>query len=106
MNFTEGKVIENMGAIYTVKKGRDQVTLSNKESAIDLMYALNVLDCYEPISRQEIKGNKEDMRLYEVDFLGKTIQVVSQADAEKVVHWMLSYGCNKTAIERLIKEGD
>ena len=95
-----------MNTIYVVKKGRQQVTLPNKESAIDLMYALNVLDCYEPITRQEIRGNREDLVLYEVGFLDKTIQAVGQSDAETIVHWMLTYGCKKIVVDKVAKEGD
>lgn len=91
-------------AIYTVKKGKEQVTLPNKISAVDLMYALNILDCYESITRQEIQGNKEDLQLYEVDFLGKTIQVVGQTDAEKVIHWLFTYGCKKVCVGKIEAE--
>lgn len=93
-------------AIYTIKKGKEHVTLPNKTSVIDLMYALNVLDCCEPISRQEIFGNREDLQLFEVDFLGKTIQVVGQADAERVIHWLFQYGCKKICMEKLEPESE
>lgn len=91
-------------SIFTVTKGRERVTLPNKESAIDLMYALNVLDCYESITRQEIQGNREDLQLFEVDFIGKTIQVVGQTDCEKVVNWLFTYGCTKMNIKKICKE--
>lgn len=91
-------------SIFTVTKGRERVTLPNKESAIDLMYALNLLDCYESITRQEIKGNREDLQLFEVDFLGKTIQVVGQSDCERIINWLFTYGCRKVSVEKLSQE--
>jgi len=92
--------------IYIVKKGdRERVTLPDLKSAQDLMYALNVLNCYEQIGKQEITGNKQDLVLYEVAFLDKAIKVVGQTDAETVLHWMLMYGCHKVSIEKLEEEG-
>lgn len=91
-------------SIFTVTKGRERVTLPNKESAIDLMFALNVLDCYESITRQEIKGNREDLQLFEVDFLGKSIQVVGQSDCERIINWLFTYGCKKICVEKINKE--
>ena len=93
-------------SIYVVKKGDERVTLPDSKSAQDLMFALNVLDCYEPVTKQVINGNRQDLELFEVCFLDKAIKVVGLNDAEKVSHWMLSYGCGKTALERLDKEGD
>lgn len=91
--------------IYVVKKGeKERVTLPDIKSAQDLMYALNVLNCYEPIGKQEITGNKQDLVLYEVTFLDKAVKVVGQTDAETVLHWMLLYGCNKVGIEKLSDE--
>lgn len=90
-------------SIFTVTKGRERVTLPNKESAVDLMYALNLLDCYESITRQEIKGNKEDLQLFEIEFLGKSIQVVGQTDCEKIVNWLFTYGCRKVSVQKLSK---
>ena len=88
--------------IYVVKKGeKERVTVPDVKSSQDLMYALNVLDCYEQVGRQVITGNKQDLVLFEVVFLDKAIKVVGQADAERVLHWMLTYGCNKVGIERL-----
>ena len=91
-------------AIYVVKKGDERVTLPDSKSAQDLMYALNVLDCFEAISKQMINGNRQDLELYEVCFLDKAVKVVGLTDAERVAHWMLVYGCNKTTIEKLAKE--
>jgi len=91
--------------IYIVKKGdRERVTLPDKKSAQDLMYALNVLDCYEPLTRQAITGNKQDLVLFEVTFLDKVVRVVGQTDAETVMHWMLLYGCHKVSIEKFEEE--
>lgn len=93
--------------IYVVKKGeRERVTLPDKKSAQDLMYALNVLDCYEPVARQTITGNKQDLELYEVSFLDRAVNIVGLTDAETVLHWMLSYGCRKVQIERLQNEAE
>lgn len=89
-------------SIFTVTKGKtERVTLPDRESAIDLMHALNVLDCYESVTRQEIQGNREDLIIYEVCFLGKNIRVVGQSDCEKVINWLFTYGCTKASIEKL-----
>ena len=91
--------------IYIVKKGeKERVTLPDIKSAQDLMYALNVLNCYEQVGKQEIAGNKQDLVLYEVSFLDKAVKVVGQTDAERVLHWMLLYGCHKVSIEKLEEE--
>ena len=88
--------------IYIVKKGdRERVTLPDIKSAQDLMHALNVLNCYESVGKQEITGNKQDLVLYEVSFLDKAVKIVGQTDAELVLHWMFTYGCNKVTIEKL-----
>lgn len=91
--------------IYVVKKGEhERVTLPDKKSVQDLMYALNVLDCYEQVGKQEITGNRQDLELFEVAFLDRAIKVVGQTDAERVLHWMFAYGCRKVSIEKLDKE--
>ena len=94
--------------IFTViKGGKDRVTLPDKKSMHDLMYALNVLDCYETLGKQEIKGNRQDLELFEVTFIDRAIKVVGKADAEKVIDWMLTYGCSKVGIEKLgVMEND
>lgn len=89
-------------AIYVVKKGSERVTLPDSKSAQDLMYALNILDCYEPIAKQVINGNKQDLELYEVAFLDKAVKIVGLTDAELVMHWMLLYGCRKVQIEKIV----
>lgn len=91
--------------LYFVKKGdHERVTLPDQKSATDLMYALNVLNCYEQVGKQELKGNKQELVLYEVTFLDKAIKVVGLSDAERVLHWMLIYGCTKVSITKLNKE--
>ena len=95
----------NSNTIYVVIKNEiERVTLPDHKSAQDLMHALNVLECYEPVRKQPITGNKQDLVLYEVTFLDKAIKVVGQTDAEKVMHWMFTYGCNKVGIEKLTDE--
>jgi hypothetical protein len=92
----------NGNTIFTVIKGnKERVTLPDKKSMQDLMYALNVLDCYEQLGKQEISGNRQDLEIYEVTFLDKAIKVVGQTDAQKVIDWMLTYGCTKVGIEKL-----
>ena len=88
-------------SIYVVKMGSSRVTLPDSKSATDLMYALNVLDCFEPVSKQVINGNKQDLELYEVSFLDKAVKIVGLTDAELVSHWMLVYGCRKVGIEKI-----
>lgn len=92
-------------SIYVIKKGNsEQVTVPDSKSAQDLMYALNVLDCFDPVAKQKITGNRQDLELYEVCFLDRAVKVVGLSDAERVAHWMLVYGCTKTSIEKLAKE--
>ena len=92
-------------SIYTIKKGStERVTVPDYKSALDLMYALNVLECYEPVAKQQIAGNKQDLELFEVCFLDKAIKVVGLSDAELVSHWMLTYGCTKVSIAKPNKE--
>ena len=90
----------NGSSIFVIQKGKERVTVPDKNSAVDLMYALNVLDCYEHITKQEIQGNREDLSLYHVAFMDKEILVVGQSDAEKVIHWMLVYGCDEVSIKK------
>lgn len=90
----------NGSSIFVIQKGKDRVTVPDKESAVDLMYALSLLDCYEPITKQEIQGNREDLSQYQVTFMDKKISVVGQADAEMVIHWMLVYGCDEVGIKK------
>ena len=91
-------------ALYFVKKGdHERVTLPDAKSATDLMYALNVLNCYEQVGKQELIGNKQELVLYEVTFLDKAIKVVGLTDAEKVLHWLFTYGCNKVGIARFFE---
>ena len=93
--------MSNGNTLYFVKKGdHERVTLPDSKSATDLMYALNVLNCYEQVGKQELIGNKQDLVLYEVTFLDKAIKVVGLTDAEKVLHWMMIYGCHKVSIEK------
>lgn len=93
-------------AIYVIKKGQERVTLPDNKSAQDLMFALNVLDCYEPVSKQLINGNKMDLELYEICFLDRAVKVVGLSDAELVLHWMMIYGCSKVSIEKLAQESE
>lgn len=93
-------------AIYVIKKGQERVTLPDNKSAQDLMFALNVLDCYEPVSKQLINGNKMDLELYEICFLDRAVKVVGLSDAELVLHWMMIYGCSKVSIEKLVQESE
>ena len=88
--------------IYVVKKGDfERVTTPDLKSAQDLMYALNILDCYDPISKQVITGNRQNLEIFEVTFLDRAVKVVGQTDAEMVLHWMLMYGCKKVGIEKI-----
>ena len=93
-------------SIYVVKMGSQRVTLPDSKSATDLMFALNVLNCFEPVSKQIINGNRQDLELYEVTFLDKAVKLVGLNDAELVSHWMLFYGCKKVGIEKLESAGD
>lgn len=87
--------------MHTIHKGVERVMLQDQSSATDLILSLTVLGCTEALKNQFILGNKEQLEVYEVSFLDKHIKVLTQADAEKVCHWMLDLGCQKTSIEKL-----
>lgn len=87
--------------MHTIHKGSERVMLQDQASATDLILSLTVLGCTEALKNQFILGNKEQLEVYEVSFLDKHIKVLTQTDAEKVCHWMLDLGCQKTSIEKL-----
>lgn len=87
--------------MHTIHKGSERVMLQDQSSATDLILSLTVLGCTEALKNQFILGNKEQLEVYEVSFLDKHIKVLTQTDAEKVCHWMLDLGCQKTCIEKL-----
>ena len=87
-----------------VNKGMEKVSLPEQTDATDLIMALTVLGCSEPIKNQSIIGNKETVELFEVGFLDKHIRVIGSNDAERVMHWMLSLGCSKVVIQKLEKK--
>ena len=88
--------------MYIVRKGETaRVNLPDKESAIDLIYALTVMGCSDSFHTQHIIGHKENEDVFEVCFLGKAIKVLGQRDAEMVLSWMLTLGCRKVSIEKL-----
>lgn len=93
-------------SIYVIKKGNERVTVPDNKSAQNLMFALNVLECYEPVAKQLINGNRQDLELYEVCFMDKAVKVVGLSDAELVSHWMMIYGCNKVSIIKLAQESE
>ena len=90
--------------MYIVTKGDNRISLPEKEDATSLIYSLTVMGCSEPIKTQQIIGNKEEPELFEVCFLDKAVTVINQADAEQVLSWMLSLGCKKVSIERLVAD--
>lgn len=92
--------------IYVVTKGGERVSLADKKSALDLINALAALDCTEPFAMTSINGNKQDLATFETGFLDKHVNVITLQDAEKVLHWMMAFGCNKVSIEKIVKEGE
>ncbi len=93
--------------MYIVRKGENaRVNLPDKESAIDLIYALTVMGCSESFHTQHIIGHKENEDLFEVCFLGKSIKVLGQHDAEMVLNCMLTLGSHKVSIEKLEENED
>lgn len=96
----------NTESVYVLQKGEETVSLTEHSSLLDLSHALMVLGCTETIRQREIKGHKPADDIYEVAFLDKHIKVVGLADLEKVVHWMLSFGCKKVNIGKLTVEED
>lgn len=90
--------------MYIVNKGAEKVMMPEQSSATDLIQALIIMGCGESIKNQYIGGNKEQLQIYEVCFLDKHIKVYTQDDAIKVVSWMLTLGCNKASIERLVND--
>ena len=91
----------NTGTIYVVTKGGERVSLADKTSAIELINALALLDCTEPFSMTSINGNKQELPIFDTAFLDKHIKVLSMGDAERVIHWMLDFGCAKVSIENV-----
>ena len=86
--------------IHYVNKNGVTVNLVDKDSAIGLVHALMVMDCTEPISRSFIQGNKQELDVYKVSFMDKSLNVIGLQDSIKVLHWMLQAGCPKGNIER------
>ena len=93
-------------SVYVLMKGTERVSLADHKSLIDLSHALLVLGCTEEICQKEIKGNKQAQDSYEISFLDKHIQVIGMADVERVVHWILSFKCNKISIEKAGEDSD
>ena len=62
--------------------------------------AMLISGCTDLISQKEIKGHKPATDIFKVSFMDKTVSVLGQTDVEKVINWMLSFGCTKIAIER------
>ena len=94
----------NVNSIHIVSKGQERVTVPDKTSAIALSNALMVLECSEPITHQTIRGNKQELEVYEISFLDKHINVVGQGDVEKILHWVMTLGCQKINISKLGEE--
>ena len=91
-------------SIYVIQKGSERVTVADNQSSLALVNALMALDCTEPITKSVIHGNRQNLDVYEVIFLDKHINVITMQDAERVIHWMLSFGCTKASIEKLVDE--
>lgn len=91
-------------SIHVIQKGGERVTVADKNSALSLINALAVLDCTEPVTKAIINGNKQELDIYEVKFLDKRVNALSLSDAERVLHWMLTFGCQKASIEKLAKD--
>ena len=96
----------NTDTIYSVTKGSERVSLADKKSAIELMNALAILDCTETFSMRSLTGNKQDLDVYETGFFGKHINVITLPDAERVLHWMMAFGCTKVSVEKLINDSE
>ena len=93
--------MEKTDCIYVLQKGEERVSLDDHKSLLDLSCALMVKGCTESVAQKEIKGHKPSDDIYEVSFLDKHIKAVGMSDVEKVVHWMLSFGCNKISISKI-----
>ena len=87
--------------IFIVKRGNTRVTVPDKASATNIVIALTILGCCEPLTTQMITGNKQDLELFELAFLDKHVRIVSQHDSEVVLHWMMELGCQKVTIEKI-----
>ena len=90
-------------SIYVIQKGSERVTVADNQSSLALVNALMTLDCTEPITKSVIHGNRQNLDVYEVAFLDKHINVITMQDAERVIHWMLAFGCTKASIEKLVE---
>ena len=88
--------------MYIIRKGENsRISLPDKESATELIYALTVMGCSESFHTQHIIGHKENEDVFEVKFLDRAVKVLGQRNAEEVVNWMLTLGCRKASIEKL-----
>ena len=87
--------------IFIISKGRERVTLPDKQSATNLVIALTVLGCSESLTTQKITGNRQDLEIFELSFLDKFIKIVSLNDSEKVLHWLMMLGCSKIGLEKV-----
>lgn len=88
-------------SIYVLQKGEERVQLADNASLITLANALFVMDCAEYISKKKITGNKQNLEVFEIAFCDNRIRVIGMADVEKIVHWMLSYGCYQMCVEKV-----
>ena len=86
--------------MYIVNKGSAGVAVPDVESASNLMYSLTDLGCNEPTYRQHIIGSKENEDKYTVSFMGREVAAIGLNDAETVIHWIMSLGCDSVTISR------
>ena len=94
------------GNLYHVARGSKRVQLADKLSAIHLVSTLTILGCTDPLTSGSISGCKDFGTIYEVSFLDKVIKVAGQTDAEQIANWMLTFGCKKVSIEKVVENED
>ena len=94
-------VVKEPECIYVLQKGNDRVSLADHNSLLALANTMMVLGCTELLSQKEIKGHKAADDTFEISFMDKSIEVVGLSDVEKVIHWVMSAGCQNVSVEKV-----
>ena len=85
--------------MYFVSKGGQQVKVPERADAIQLVNALNELDCPDQITKQELIGTQAKSDIYELSFMGMDVSVVGKDDTLTVIDWLLTLKCSDISIE-------
>ena len=92
--------------MYVVRVNDDRVEVSGKTDADKLITMLNMLDCPGQISKQELKGHKDQAALYSVECLDDIINVIGLENAIKTVYWLMYLEMPEANIKRKENKND